>query len=117
LTAPWTFTWAGLLTAAVLVLVTGQLGVCLGYHRDPAYGPATDRDSRRVRRDLWREPTLRWLERYFVAVNALSALGLCWWPKAKDRQDTLDPEKQDPPGVLMVMEPPKDAGPVLGARR
>jgi uncharacterized protein (TIGR03067 family) len=44
-------------------------------------------------------------------------LVLCWWPKAKDRQDTLDPEKQDPPGVLMVMERPKDAGPVLDARR
>jgi uncharacterized protein (TIGR03067 family) len=42
---------------------------------------------------------------------------LCWWPKAKDRQDTLDPEKQDPPGVLLVMERPKDAGPVLDARR
>jgi hypothetical protein len=29
----------------------------------------------------------------------------------------LDTEKQDPPGVLMVMERPKDAGPVLDARR
>jgi len=42
-------------------------------------------------------------------------LMLCWWPKAKDRQGTLDPEKQDPPGVLMVMERPKDSGPVLDA--
>jgi stearoyl-CoA desaturase (delta-9 desaturase) len=33
LLAPWTFTWPGLLTAAVLVLLTGQLGVGLGYHR------------------------------------------------------------------------------------
>jgi hypothetical protein len=38
-------------------------------------------------------------------------LRLCWWPKEKERQGTLDPEKQDPPGVLMVMERPKDAGP------
>jgi uncharacterized protein (TIGR03067 family) len=44
-------------------------------------------------------------------------LRLCWWPSAKERQATLDPEKQDPPGVLMVMERPKDAGPVLDARR
>ena len=44
-------------------------------------------------------------------------LWLCWWPKAKDRQDTLDPEKQDLPGVLMVMERPKDSGPVMDARR
>ena len=43
-------------------------------------------------------------------------LRLCCWPSAKDRQGTLDPEKQDPPGVLMVMERPKDAGPVLDAR-
>jgi stearoyl-CoA desaturase (delta-9 desaturase) len=142
LTAPWTFTWAGLLTAAVLVLVTGQLGICLGYHRllchrsfetapwlrcllallgvlacqrgpltwcslhrlhhrhadsdrdpqmshtgflwahllwavtDPASGPATAWDRRQVTRDLRREPALCWLERYFLAVNALSALGL-----------------------------------------
>src|SRR5262249_59652205 len=41
---------------------------------------------------------------------------LCWWPKADDRQDTMDPEKQDPPGVLMVMERPKESGPVLDAR-
>jgi hypothetical protein len=37
--------------------------------------------------------------------------------KAKDRQATLDPEKQDPPGVLMEMERPKDSGSVLDARR
>jgi uncharacterized protein (TIGR03067 family) len=43
-------------------------------------------------------------------------LRLCWWPSAKVRQSTLDPEKQDPPGVLMVMEQPKDSGPVLDAR-
>jgi uncharacterized protein (TIGR03067 family) len=34
-------------------------------------------------------------------------LVLCWWPKAQERQGTLDPEKQDPPGVLLVMERPK----------
>jgi hypothetical protein len=44
-------------------------------------------------------------------------LRLCWWPSAKERQGTLDPEKQDPPGVLLVMERPKDSGPVLDARR
>jgi hypothetical protein len=44
-------------------------------------------------------------------------LRLCCWPRAKERQGTLDPEKQDPPGVLLVMERPKDAGPVLDARR
>jgi uncharacterized protein (TIGR03067 family) len=44
-------------------------------------------------------------------------LRLCWWPNEKQRQSTLDPEKQDPPGVLMVMERPKDSGPVLDARR
>ena len=44
-------------------------------------------------------------------------LRLCCWPSAKERQGTLDPEKQDPPGVLLVMERPKDAGPVLDARR
>jgi uncharacterized protein (TIGR03067 family) len=38
-------------------------------------------------------------------------LRLCWWPKAKDRQATLEPEKQDPPGVLMVMERPEDTAP------
>jgi hypothetical protein len=35
----------------------------------------------------------------------------------KGRQSTLDPEKQGPPGVLMVMERPEDAGPVVDARR
>jgi uncharacterized protein (TIGR03067 family) len=44
-------------------------------------------------------------------------LRLCWWPKEKERQSTLDPEKQDPPGVLMVMERPQDPGPVLDAMR
>src|SRR5262245_12180496 len=44
-------------------------------------------------------------------------LVLCWWSNEKERQSTLDPEKQDPPGVLRVMERPKDAGPVLDARR
>jgi uncharacterized protein (TIGR03067 family) len=44
-------------------------------------------------------------------------LRLCWWPNEKERQSTLDPEKQEPPGVLMVMERPKGAGPVLDARR
>jgi uncharacterized protein (TIGR03067 family) len=44
-------------------------------------------------------------------------LTLCWWSTAKARQSTLDPEKQDPTGVLMVMERPKDTGPVLDARR
>jgi hypothetical protein len=34
-----------------------------------------------------------------------------------DRQGTLDPEKQDSPGVLMVLERPKDSGPVLDTRR
>jgi stearoyl-CoA desaturase (delta-9 desaturase) len=33
LLAPWTFTWAGLATAAALVLLTGALGIGLGYHR------------------------------------------------------------------------------------
>jgi hypothetical protein len=41
----------------------------------------------------------------------------CWWQKEKERQGTLDPEKLDPPGVLMLMERPKDTGPVLDARR
>jgi hypothetical protein len=44
-------------------------------------------------------------------------LRLCWWPSAKERRSTLDPEKQDPPRVLMVMERPKDSGPVLDARQ
>jgi hypothetical protein len=44
-------------------------------------------------------------------------LRLCWWPSAKECQATLDPEKQDPPGVLMAMERPKDSGPVMDARR
>jgi uncharacterized protein (TIGR03067 family) len=44
-------------------------------------------------------------------------LRMCWWPKAKERQSTLDPEKQDPPGVLVVMERPKDSSPVLDAKR
>jgi hypothetical protein len=34
-----------------------------------------------------------------------------------NRQGTLDPEKQDPPGVLMVMKRPRDSGPVPDARR
>jgi sn-2 palmitoyl-lipid 9-desaturase len=33
LLAPWTFTWAGLVTAVVLFLLTGSLGIGLGYHR------------------------------------------------------------------------------------
>jgi hypothetical protein len=45
-------------------------------------------------------------------------LRLCWWGKAKDRQGTLDPLKQDPAGVLLEMERPRqDSGPVLDARR
>jgi hypothetical protein len=44
-------------------------------------------------------------------------LRLCCWPKEKERQSTLDPEKQDPPGVLLLMERPKDTGPVRDARR
>ena len=43
-------------------------------------------------------------------------LRLCWWPSEKERQCTLDPEQQDPPGVLMVMERPKGSGPVPDAR-
>jgi uncharacterized protein (TIGR03067 family) len=43
-------------------------------------------------------------------------LRLCTWSKAADRQATLDPLKQDPPGLLLVMERWK-AGPVLDARR
>jgi stearoyl-CoA desaturase (delta-9 desaturase) len=142
LLAPWTFTWAGLLTAAVLVLVTSQFGVSLGYHRllchksfdtapwlrsllallgvlacqrgplswcaihrlhhrhsdsdrdpqmshagllrahllwavaDRPFGPATEQDVRGVTADLHRDPVLRNLERYFLAVNAFFALGL-----------------------------------------
>jgi uncharacterized protein (TIGR03067 family) len=44
-------------------------------------------------------------------------LRLCWWPSEKERPSTLDPEQQDPPGVLLVMERPKGSGPVLDARR
>jgi stearoyl-CoA desaturase (delta-9 desaturase) len=33
LLAPWTFTWTGLTTAAALVVLTGMLGIGLGYHR------------------------------------------------------------------------------------
>jgi stearoyl-CoA desaturase (delta-9 desaturase) len=33
LLAPFTFTWAGLTAALLLLFATGQLGVCLGYHR------------------------------------------------------------------------------------
>ncbi|MGI9470546.1 MAG: acyl-CoA desaturase [Rubripirellula sp.] len=33
LTAPWTFTWTGLIVMFVLHWVTGSLGICLGYHR------------------------------------------------------------------------------------
>ena len=42
-------------------------------------------------------------------------LRLCWWPHEKELQGTLDPEKQDPLGV--VMERPKDSAPVLDAKR
>jgi stearoyl-CoA desaturase (delta-9 desaturase) len=38
LLAPWTFTWAGLLTAAVLFLLTVQLGIGAGYHRMLCHG-------------------------------------------------------------------------------
>ena len=31
--APWTFTWAGFFTACALVLLTGPIGIGLGYHR------------------------------------------------------------------------------------
>jgi uncharacterized protein (TIGR03067 family) len=48
---------------------------------------------------------------------AKGQLTLCWWSTAKARQSSLDPKKQDPPGVLMVMERAKDSGPVLDARR
>jgi uncharacterized protein (TIGR03067 family) len=44
-------------------------------------------------------------------------LRLCWWPRAKERQGTLDPLRQDRPGAPMVMERPKDSGPVIDARR
>ncbi len=33
LTAPWTFTWTGLIVMFALHWVTGGLGICLGYHR------------------------------------------------------------------------------------
>ena len=32
-TAPWTFTWTGLIVAFALHWFTGSLGICLGYHR------------------------------------------------------------------------------------
>ena len=33
LTAPWTFTWTGLIVMLALHWLTGSLGICLGYHR------------------------------------------------------------------------------------
>jgi hypothetical protein len=51
----------------------------------------------------------------------VSALGkcelrLCGRGRAKDRQGTLGPEKQNPAGLLLVLEREK-AGPVVDARR
>jgi uncharacterized protein (TIGR03067 family) len=53
------------------------------------------------------------------AVYALDRdrLRLCWWGREKDRQGELDPLRQKPAGVMLVMERPRDAGPVLDARR
>jgi stearoyl-CoA desaturase (delta-9 desaturase) len=142
LLAPWTFSWAGLGTAVGLVLLTGPLGVGVGYHRllchrgfrttgllrsafallgvlalqcgpltwcgihrlhhrhadgaldpqssrrgslwahllwtvaDHLSAPTTRRDILRITRDLQREPVLRWLERFFHAVNVVFFLGL-----------------------------------------
>ncbi len=33
LTAPFTFSWAGLVTLLLLGWMTGSIGICLGYHR------------------------------------------------------------------------------------
>lgn len=136
--AIWTFTWVGLLTFALLAILTGQFGVGLGYHRLLCHrtfqtrpwlrclfallgvlafqkGPLTwcaihrlhhrhadsdqdpqkshlgflwahilwtvtaspaEQDIDRVTCDLAREPILCFLERYFVVVNVLFAIGL-----------------------------------------
>jgi sn-2 palmitoyl-lipid 9-desaturase len=38
LAAPFYFSWQGLVTCGVLVLATGSLGVCMGYHRLLTHG-------------------------------------------------------------------------------
>ena len=38
LIAPFYFSWHGLITCAVLILLTGSLGVCMGYHRCLTHG-------------------------------------------------------------------------------
>jgi stearoyl-CoA desaturase (delta-9 desaturase) len=38
LVAPFYFSWQGLVTCALLILMTGSLGVCMGYHRCLTHG-------------------------------------------------------------------------------
>jgi hypothetical protein len=54
---------------------------------------------------------------FAISPTGKDRLRLCWWSKADQRQGELDPLRQKPPGVLLEMERPKDAGPVLDGRR